>query len=274
MNRRLLFALALGLVAAPACSDDASGSDAADTGTDTSGTTDAGADVAQSDAGEEDVATIGDVSGPQDTSGNDDECDPEQLIELWPLLDVADDGTGHTFGADGDGLWMLTIDASAGGGMEAARNNPFVYVDLDTPGFVDISDVDALDATGWDIAFKRTLIRINSADSGDGTVEMAKVEQAFDDVTAVPDGLDWYTDVSYDAECVPLLDPINNPLAAINYLNPLNPTGSQSWYLYGNGIEPEAGVTYLIRNTDGGGTFKFEITAWNSGVFTLRLGAL
>lgn len=223
-----------------------------------------------SDVGGEDVIQIGDVSDP-DTSA-ETRCEAEIVIEAWPLNNVLSEGSVQTE-PDGDAT-IAIIDASAGG-MDASRDEPFVYLDLETGAMVELTDHESLEDLEWDLAFKRTNIRTNSADSGPGSIELGKVsDTTFEAVTSIDAITQWETDISFDTDCVVFADPIGNPLTAINYLNPQNPTGSQSWYNYGNGVEPEPGAVYVVRNTQTGAAYKWEIQAWNSGTYTLRWAAL
>lgn len=271
MSRTALLPLSL-IAALGACSGDATSTPADDTGTaDVGGGS--GADSGsggESDAGGEDVIQIGDVSDP-DTS-SESRCEAEVVIEAWPLNNALSDGSIDTESA-GDAT-IATIDASAGG-MDASVGEPFVYLDLETGTMVDITDYESLEDGEWDLAFKRTNIRTNSGDSGPGTMELGKVsDTTFEAVTSADDVTQWETDISFDTDCVVFADPIGNPLTAINYLNPQNPTGSQSWYNYGNGVEPEPGAVYVVRNTTTGVAYKWEIQSWNSGTYTLRWAQL
>ena len=262
-------ALSLGLIA---CSDDASDADTADAGATDVGMTDTGGvDVGSTDAGtDDDVVTIGDVSDP-DAGGGEARCPASVVIEAWPLNDAVTDGSVSIDVGEG-GVVTATIDASAGGSQES-RDNPFVYIDLDAGALVEITDVDSLSDTTWDIAFKRVVIRTNGGDSGPGGVSMAKSSGVpFDEVDGDTDFSAFETDVSFDQDCVPYVDPIGNVLAAINYLNVDNPTGSASWYSYEGGVSPVADDVYVVRTSEA--FYKLEILAWSSGEYTLQWAEL
>lgn len=224
---------------------------------------------AGSDAGDQDVQTMGDVSGG-DTL--DHRCGDAPLQD-WPLHDATADGTVET--TEDAGTMTATIDAAAGG-MQAAANNPYIYLDLSTGEKVAVDDVTAFKDGGWDLAFKRTIIRTNSEDSGPGDVSVAKMsDTTFADVTAAPDSsAQWAQDVTYDENCGFLTDPIGQPVTAFNYLNQDNPTGSQSWYDYSGGITPHAGDIYIVDVPSRSTTYKLEIQAWESGVFTIQWAEL
>jgi hypothetical protein len=264
-----LTAALLGLLLA-ACGSDDEGAASPDSGTtnDTGGSTDAGVDVAPDAAVEEDVATVGDVSTPPDADEN--ACPQVDLIEAWPLVDDIAIGSVETEAADASSV--VTIDAAAGGSAES-RNNAFVYLDLNTGEMVRLTDLESLIDTEWQLAFRRTNLRLNSGDSGPGTWEMTKVsETTFDAVTTLPDDANWQTDVTFESDCDVIFDPINNPFTAINYLNIGNESGSSSWYFYGGeaGVSPVEGDVYIIRDSAGDTAYKFVIESWVSGVYTLR----
>ncbi len=271
MKYRSLAVLVTMMVALAGCSGDSgSGGNGGN-----NGSADAGADVQQqadggSDAGmQEDVATIGDVS-----SGTtlDHRCG-DALAQDWPFHDAVSAGSIST--TDDSGVKTTTIDASAGGQM-AAKNNPFIYLDLSTGQKVDVNDFDAFKNGGWDLAFKRYIVRTNSADSGPGDVSMAKMsETTFDAVTSAPtDANAWQQDVSYDDSCQPLTDPIGTLKTAINYLNEDNATGSESWYDYSAGLTPHPGDIYLVDVPSRSVTYKLQITDWQDGTFTIKWAEL
>lgn len=260
--RFLMFPLLLFASFGGLCCDSESEPEATDAAVDAGESVDTG----MADTGtEEDVATIGEVGSADQGRG----CDPRSLATAWPwnaavstgTIDVTEDG----------GVFSATIDASAGG-MEQSRSNPFLYLDLETGTRVDITDFEALENTVWDLAFKRVLIRTNSADSGPGQVSLAKLSlTTFDDVTTAPDSADaYYFDWTFGEDCELRFDPIGNPIGAINYLNVENPSGSSSWYNYDGGVSPNTGDIYIVRNDAEGTTYKLEILSWASGVFEIR----
>lgn len=230
---------------------------------------DAGDDISDAGGEDEDVLTIGDVGEP---AQYDYRCG-DAIIDEWPLNDAVSDGE-VTAQDEGD-YRQMTIDASAGG-MQGAAENPFVYVRLDTAEKLELTDLEALEDPGWDLAFKRIVIRSNSDDSGPGAVEVAKIgDTNFEDVAVAPGSSSEYaTDISFDEDCEPYTDAIGNLITAFNHLNADNPSGSQSWYDYGSGggmtIQPVDGDIYVVRNNERQEVYKLEILSWESGVYTLR----
>ncbi len=216
---------------------------------------------------EEDIPTFGDASiTPPELRRR------EVLIDGWPLHDTVSDGAITV--TEDAGVFTAQLDASAGG-SQVALQRPFLYLDLDAPaGKVAISDLDAFDDDRWELALRRVVIRTNSADSGAGQVQLARlVAQPFDAITS-PGAGPWASDVTLDDQDDPLTDPIGNLLSAFNYLNQDNPSGSASWYDYAMGVSPVADHVYIVRNATGDAHFKLQIVSWTSGTYTLRWAKL
>lgn len=223
---------------------------------------------------EDDIPQFGDVDLPD----VDDGCDEAAVVRReWPLH--AKKTTGAvTITADA-GVFTVVLDASAGG-FNQSRNNPFVYLDLDNGGAkVDITDIESLTNTDWELAFKRTAIRTNSEHSGPGAVKTSKeFETTFEAVTTAPDLTDptaWKTDTTVDEMCRVLTDPIGTPQTAFNYLNLFNASGSRSWYQYVDGqVAPTPGDIYLVKSATSNTIYKLEIQSWRAGTYTIRWSAL
>ncbi len=198
----------------------------------------------------------------------------DELKDAWPLNATV--STGTLVVNEANGVFTTTIDASAGGSM-ASASNPFVYVDLDNRSLVLVDDIAAYSNTEWDVAFKRVVIRTNSSSSGPGDSGVARLEDtSFAAVTEVPAGTTFTTDDTAEAgNCEIAVDSINLPMTAFNFVNLDNPSGSVSWYSYGqNGVEVPAGVIYLVKNAEGTKTYKMEIQSWVSGTYTIRWAEL
>ena len=99
-----------------------------------------------------------------------------------------------TNAADGVG-YKSTID-SRGGGLTPSMS--YVYAKFTDTGLVkvDLSDEAALLSLGWDIAFRRFVIRLNGGSSGPSCVDAAKTTAgtSFDALTAPPGGLGYAVD--------------------------------------------------------------------------------
>lgn len=219
---------------------------------------------------EEDIPTIGDDIG----NNTPDDTRRATVIKEWPLL-MKQAPAGSVNSMMSAGVYEATIDASAGGSM-ASRENPFVYLDLETGAQVQIDDIASLDDTVWELGFKRTAIRTNSGDSGKGQTRLAKRSgTTFEAVTQAPtDPNEYTTDETLNAEGELRADPIGTPYTAFNYLNLNNPTGSASWYSYQMGVSPVEGDIYIVKSATSQTHFKVEILSWTSGVFKIRWRAL
>jgi hypothetical protein len=267
LYRTLALILSVSLVLA-ACGDD--DTDATNNTSNNGASADAGPDAesgdAAEDAGDEDVATIGDVSG----GGDFDHRCGDALVTDWPLHEAV--STESVSATTADGVTTLEVEAAAGGSQQSS-GNPFIYVDLEAGEKVELNDIEAHASTDWDLAFKRVVIRSNSADSGAGDVSIAKLtDTTFADVTEAPSNDDaWEQDVSYDEDCEPLLDPIGTLKTAVNHLNTF--ANSQSWYEY-PGLNPAEGEIYVIDVPSRSTTYKMKIVSWNDGVYTLEIAEL
>ncbi len=99
------------------------------------------------------------------------------------------------------------IDATAGG-LDMNTLTPkegFVYARFTEQGLekVELSDAQALSSMDWDIAFRRYVLRINSADSGPSCTQAARVKAGttYDALTAVPSDAIYHTDDYVTPDC-------------------------------------------------------------------------
>ncbi|MGN6107468.1 MAG: HmuY family protein [Kofleriaceae bacterium] len=145
------------------------------------------------------------------------------------------------------GITSGTIDATAGG-LSGAADNPYIYVDLATGAKVDVSDLDARSSTAWDIALKRSSLRINGGDSGPGGRTLAIVPAgSLAEVTAAPPA-GYTTDDFTDADCELVSLPGGEPMSAFG-----------EWYAYNDqthAVTPKPQVYVIDR---GGGA---RIALW------------
>lgn len=220
---------------------------------------------------DEEPVEIGDLDDPEE---RDLRCDGA-VIDEWPLLDLVSAETLTS--TETDGVFEARIHAVAGG-MGGSMTNPFIYLNLETGEQVEITDLESLDSTEWDLAFKRVVIRTNSGDSGPADARLAKKSGTSleAELTAPADTDPHHQDRTFDDQCVLQTDPINNPYTAFNYLNPLSESGS--WYGYSSGgamgVTPIAGDVYFLRRDDRSVTYAIEIKAWEGGVYELAWRAL
>lgn len=177
--------------------------------------------------------------------------------ELPPELKLIDKvSTGMvTFGAlpaDPE-VQTAEIDATAGGSAEAGKN-PYLYLDLINKKTVQITDVQSLSSGDWDIAFKRWQIKINSGDSGPGSVTTLYEDgKDLAEVKTAPVGK-YEADHYFDDKCKVQLDPIGGLQTAMS-----------DWYDYTMMVKPWK-RTYVLKRRDGKGHIKLQIMSYYKGM--------
>ena len=155
-----------------------------------------------------------------------------------------------------------TIDATAGGTMNAP-DRPYIYLDLRTGTKVEVSDLDALGATSWDIALKRSSLRVNGGDSGPGNRKLAIVQAAtLAEVTTAP-ATGYVSDAFATADCMLDMLPGGEPRTAFG-----------EWYAYdpqAHTLTPKPEVYVLERNN--GSRTAFRIVNYYGDVAAPMRGA-
>lgn len=244
----LVLVLCLGAVS---CSDDTSSP------RDSSVTVDTGVDAKLSP----DLGALPDI-------GKKVPCESEWRDAISPQKTASTGTVSTTTGT----VNKTTVDASAGG-MTGAHNNPFVYISLKDGSRVDVDDYAAKTSTAWDLALRRTVIRINGGDSGAGKGAVAILAgKTLDQVTAAPT-TGFSTDEFLSSSCAIKRNAINNIWTAFGGSGGL-------WYDYSSGshaVQPKK-VVYVIRRA-GGDHVKLVIDSfYNSanagGHFSLSWSAL
>ena len=200
-------------------------------------------------------------AGDQETDA-DQACDPEQVAASLVGAHQQVEPAEATFEESGAG-WRAQVDASVGGAA-AAMEASFVYLDLDQPSRLMLSDEAAIESAEWEIAFKRTEIRVNSADSGPRGLMVVKVEGA-DFEQAMPPGAqggDWKTD-----------DFVSDTCEVITYGRGALQTAIGQWYDYDpatHGVSAPAQTVYFLYDPSTHAVVKFQIESYDAGVYTLR----
>lgn len=158
------------------------------------------------------------------------------------------------------GVTSGTIDATAGGITNAA-DRPYIYVDLRNGVRVDVDDLAARTSTTWDIALKRSSLRINGGDSGAGNRRLAVVQAAtLGEVTAAPTSGYATDDFTTDA-CKLDNHPAGEPKSAFG-----------EWYGYDDqthGVAPKSEV-YVIERGDGTRTALRIVTYYGDPAMPMR----
>lgn len=187
------------------------------------------------------------------------DCDPLTVLptNYRPIPTIS---TGAVSLATTGDITSGTIDATAGG-LSGAADNPYVYVDLITNARVDVSDVGARDSLDWDIALKRSSLRINGGDSGGGRRALAIVPGATSlaSVTAPSSG---YTEDDFTSDdCMLATIPGGEPLTAFG-----------EWYDYDvetHAVTPKSEV-YVLQRPDGSRTALRVVTYYGDTAMPMR----
>ena len=191
-----------------------------------------------------------DVEDPPQPDASD-VCDPATVLpsNFRPIAAVS---AGAVTVLTADGITSGTLDATAGG-ITASANNPYLYVDLGGAAKVAIDDLAAPASTAWDIALKRSSLRVNGGDSGAGGRKLAVLEvPTLAEVTAAP-ASGFAEDDFADDNCQLKTIPGGEPSSAFG-----------DWYNYDrdtHAVTPKAQV-YVIERGDGT-RFALRLDAYN-----------
>ena len=179
-------------------------------------------------------------------------CLDEVILDLSLQDDLVSDGEVVT-STDGNDF-VTTVDADAGG-IQDAPNNPWVYLRFDADGAhrVDIDDETALTSMEWDLAAKRFILRLNGGSSGPSCVGGASlIEQDYDGVVSVPEGIVYAEDDYYTDDCTLINDSSGLEGSPQVVLGP--------WWEY-PGCVATTGTPFLIQLATGD-VLKFVVQAY------------
>ncbi|MFB6350546.1 MAG: HmuY family protein [Bradymonadaceae bacterium] len=112
------------------------------------------------------------------------ECDPRAVArrKVGAIETTAD---GSVDVEKSSGVYAGSVEATAGGEGNA-DDSSYLYVDLATGERLELSDAEAFENERWDLAFKRTDIRVNSADSGPGAWYLIEVDRDWEQLDEPP----------------------------------------------------------------------------------------
>jgi hypothetical protein len=202
-------------------------------------------------------------------------CEGE-WIDALGAQDQVSKGKVETRPTVSGNVWKMTVDASAGGTANAAQN-PFVYISFENGNRVDITDLASRSSMDWDIAIKRTVIRVNGGDSGPGHGAAAAVAGKTIETVAASDATAFRSDDYLDDKCNVARDPINQVQTAFS-----GSDLSQIWYAYdmsgsGQAVQPKPWV-YVVKRANGK-LIKLAIETYynaqgRSGHYTIYWAAL
>ena len=186
-------------------------------------------------------------------------CDPASVLPsaYRPIATVS---TGAVQVSTNEGKTSGTIDATAGGLMNAA-DRPYVYVDLRDGKRVDVDDLAARSSKTWDVALKRSSLRVNGGDSGTGNRRLAVVQAAsMGDVMVAP-ATGYATDDFTTDDCMLEALPGGEPRSAFG-----------EWYAYDpqtHAVSPKSEV-YVIERDDGSRTAFRIVTYYGDTTMPMR----
>lgn len=186
-------------------------------------------------------------------------CDPATVLpsNYRPIAMVS---TGAVQVTTAAGVTSGTIDATAGG-LANSADRPYIYVDLANGVRVDVDDLAARSSTTWDVALKRSSLRINGGDSGAGNRKLAVVQAAsMADVTAPPT-TGYASDDFTSADCMLETLPGGEPLSAFG-----------EWYDYDgttHAVTPKSEV-YVIERNNGSRTAFRIVTYYGDTAMPMR----
>ncbi len=166
-------------------------------------------------------------------------CDPLSVLptNYRPIPTVS---TGAVMLETTASVTTGTIDATAGG-LSGAADNPYIYVDLVANARVDVSDVNARESLAWDIALKRSSLRINGGDSGGGRRTLAIVTGATSVATVTAPASGYAEDDFTTDDCMLETIPGGEPMSAFG-----------EWYEYDldtHAVMPKEEV-YVLQRPD------------------------
>lgn len=166
-------------------------------------------------------------------------CDPATVLPTNFRL-IGEVSAGAVAITTTGGISAGTVDATAGG-IAAAADKPYIYLDLETGTKVELDDVAARTSTAWDIAFKRASVRLNGGDSGiGGRLATTVLADSLDAVTEIPT-TEFIADDFTTADCALDTIPGGEPRSAFG-----------EWYEYNpetHSVAPKPEV-YVIARPD------------------------
>lgn len=197
-----------------------------------------------------------DVDASVDTSSG---CDPATVLptNYRPIPMVS---TGAVQVETSSGMTSGTIDATAGG-LANSADRPYIYVDLRNGVKVEVDDLAARTSTTWDIALKRSSLRINGGDSGVGNRQLAIVQAtSMGEVTVAPTS-GYTTDDFTTDDCMLDSLPGGEPRSAFG-----------EWYDYDpqtHAVSPKSEV-YVIERNNGSRTAFRIVTYYGDASMPMR----
>ena len=156
--------------------------------------------------------------------------------------------------------------------INAADYDAWQYVSLATGDVLDLTDVEAATSTDWQLAFRRTAIKLNGGVSGSGTVQvaLADAQEEFYDSEGNAD-VSVFTNAVADTEAEALT--VSYDATALSFSTDANEPAWSDWYVYDattHQIAANTSVGWLLRHADGSTYSKVFLDVANYTDITVR----
>ena len=188
-------------------------------------------------------------------------CDPQAIIVERFGMNTEASAAPATFEQNGD-TTRLVLDASFGG-IASAPSSSYAYIDLESRALMELSDAQALSNEDWDIAFKRSTVRLKGGDSGPGQLSLARRDGVrWEDAQPPSQSDDWSQDDFVDDQCEEITFGQGFPATAFG-----------QWYDYDfdtHTASANLDALFFIRDEGTGVVVKLQFEEYTDGVYTLR----
>lgn len=195
------------------------------------------------------------------------DIEPEECVVEDTIIEAIGDHDNISQGVletqEQDGVISATLDAGLMGPQNAAESS-YLYMDIASGELLDLSDQQARESKTWQLAIKRSELRVNSGDSGPGQVQVFLAEDATfaDAMSPALDDPAWRTDDFVDDQC-------NVTTFGLDFIE----TAFGQWYDYDFETHiPTArtNVVYFIQDKERGELYKLAIKDYKDAIYSLE----
>jgi len=193
-------------------------------------------------------------------------CGGDSDSSLEDVTDVVDTGTTDTTDqvVDSQGVTSLKVNA--------ASYTDWVFVSLTEGKVLELTAEEAETSTDWQLALRRTAIKVNGGDSGSGNVSVALAD-AQDDFYNGDGSANASVFMNADADIEEAALLVAYDTSTLSYVQDSNEPALTDWYVYDfmtHQISADTSVGYLIRHADGATYSKLFIDAASYTGMTVR----
>jgi hypothetical protein len=193
-------------------------------------------------ADDENAGGSGNTAGTNNSGGTANSGCSAALKQTLSLVDEVSTASVIVLEQNGSEQ-TLYVDGSVGG-IEGQDTHPWIYVSLATGQAVPETDVTAFSSTAWDLAFKRSVIRTNSGDSGPGHGGAIRIALPWDKVDTTTLGSKSVPpELWFDPGCKIRLDATNNIITTFSDWSQYDETNHV--------VSPAPDVVYITAAADG-----------------------